>query len=454
MKFILGLIGLGIMVTIHEFGHFFFARLFKVEVLSFSIGWGPKIFSKKSKKSGTEFRISILPLGGYCQMKGEAEFAESLKTKSKTITAEKGSLYYIKAWKRLLIAFAGPMFNLLSAIIIFIIIGFIGTTTYTASNKVITIDSPIISENGEKQYYPAYKAGIRTGDKIIKINDKEINYFSDIQEQIYPNGDKEVNVSVNRNGEIINLSLKPFFNKEYGNGVIGVYPWIETTISEIKKGSSSHIAGLKKGDTIVAVNNVSIKNSMEFYSQLRTFNKANIRYTRDNIEYNTNIIYSTDEDSDIGITFKLIKKESEALGFLGSISYGFTQPVKILKTYIMGFGLLSKVNLNTAVQGPIRMTGMIGETIIDGFSAGIKSGIVQTLTFIAIISIILFFMNLLPIPALDGGLIVLCIIEMIRRKPIPPKAIYIYQIIGFIFIMILIFLVMFNDIFYYIFRGI
>ncbi len=451
MKFILGLIGLGIMVTIHEFGHFLFARLFKVEVLSFSIGWGPKIFSKKSKKSGTEFRISALPLGGYCQMKGEAEFAESLKTKSKKINAEEGSLYFLKPWKRLLIAFAGPFFNLLSAILIFIIIAFIGNTTYTASNKVIVIEDPM-SES--IQHYPAYKAGIRTGDKIVEIEGKEILYFSDIQEQIYPKGNKTVNISINRNGKILDFKLKPFFNKDYGNGVIGVYPWINLIIDNVKNSSSSHIAGLKAGDKIISVNDKNVSNTLEFYTEIEKSNKSSIKYIRENKEFSTNIIYSPNEtENNIGLSFKMLKKESPSYGFIGAIKYGFKKPIEILSAYVKGFSLLSKVNLNTAVQGPIRMTGMIGDTIIDGFSAGLKSGIVQTLSFIAIISIILFFMNLLPIPALDGGLIVLCIIEMIIRRPLKPKSIYIYQIIGFIIIMLLIFLVMFNDIFYYVIKG-
>ena len=113
MSFVIGLVGLSLMVLIHEFGHFLAARLFGVEVLKFSVGMGPKLWGKKIGR--TEYLLSALPLGGYCQMKGEEDFVKAMEMKAKRIDGSPGSLYGVSPWKRMVIAFAGPFFNLASA---------------------------------------------------------------------------------------------------------------------------------------------------------------------------------------------------------------------------------------------------------------------------------------------------------------------------------------------------
>ena len=215
MKWIYGLLCLVFLILFHEFGHFLAARLFGVKVESFSIGFGPVLFHKNIK--GTDFRISLFPLGGYCGMKGEKEVAEALENNYSQIHADKDSLYGIHPLKRGFIGFAGPLFNFLFASIAYSIIFTFGYSYYTYSNKIILAD-----ELDSSVYSVARQAGIKTGDIIISINGKETKDFSDIYEQIAINPDKVLSVKVLRNEELLDFVLTPQFDKKTGTGKIGI----------------------------------------------------------------------------------------------------------------------------------------------------------------------------------------------------------------------------------------
>lgn len=372
MKWIYGLLALCILVIIHEFGHFIAAKLLGVKVESFSVGMGPILLHKKIK--GTDYRLSLIPLGGYCGMKGEKDFQYAIENNLKEINAEPDSFYGVHPFKRAIIGFTGPFFNFLFVIFALTIINFVGYQYYTYSNKIKVLDT--IQINGEEIESPAKIAGLQTGDVITKINNKEVSDFSEIYNEIALNPKEDLTFVVLRNNSELEFLVKTIIDKSTGAGKIGIQ-----------------------------ADSTPIKKSTPKYNIFQAFAKGVV-----------------DSFKNIGVTIKSI-------------------------------GVLFKgVDVKNAVSGPARITDMLGSTIEQGFSGGIKIGILSILDLMSIISISLFIMNLLPIPILDGGLILVALIEAITRKKISPKIQYYIQFIGVAFIIFMLILAVSSD-FTYFFKG-
>ena len=368
MKWLYGILCLFFLILFHEFGHFIAARLFGVKVESFSIGFGPILFHRTIK--GTDYRLSLIPLGGYCGMKGENDFREAMDKGLKEINGEPDSLYGVHPIKRAAIGFAGPFFNFIFAFFCFSLINGIGYNYYTYSNKIILAD-----ELYENSSTAARTGGLLTGDEIIKINNKEISDFSQIIEEISIRPDEDLTIIVKRNGVEYTCLVHSDMDKETGTGKIGV---------------------------------------------------------------------AADTES-------LIEQSTPDYNFFESLGHGFLDTFEYIGLTFKSIAILFKgVNLKNAVGGPARITDMLGTTAQEGFSEGFKTGFISLANLMAVISISLFIMNLLPIPVLDGGLILIALIETISRKKVPPKVQYRIQFIGFAFIGILFIIGLIGDINYFI----
>ncbi|MDR9859707.1 M50 family metallopeptidase [Treponema socranskii] len=218
MKWIYGIVCLGFLVFFHELGHFLAAKLFGVKVESFSLGFGPALLHKTI--GGTDYRLSLLPLGGYCGMKGEGDFQAALDASSPRIEAERDSLYGINPLGRALIGFAGPFFNALFAFTAFSIIAMTGYTYYSYTAKIKLADETL-----PEVHSPARKAGLKTGDTIVSIGGKPVEDFSDIIREVASNPDRDLHIVVLRNGEEISYIVHSDFDKSTGSGKIGVTPF-------------------------------------------------------------------------------------------------------------------------------------------------------------------------------------------------------------------------------------
>ena len=364
MKWLYGLLCLFFLILFHEFGHFLAAKLFGVKVESFSVGFGPILIHKKIH--GTDYRISLFPLGGYCGMKGEKDFQNAIEAKLPQIEGEKDSLYGIHPLKRALIGFAGPFFNFIFAFIAYSLISGIGYKYYTYSNSIL------INENITSSV--AKDAGLESGDIITSINGKATNDFSDLIQEISVRPDEDLILTVDRNGQNLSFNLHSEMDKATGSGKIGI----------------------------------------------------------------------------AADTSKILEKESKKYSFFPALGHGFLESCNSVILTIKSIGLLFKgVDLDNAVSGPARVTEMLGTTVKEGFSAGLKQGLIALLSLMAIISISLFIMNLLPIPILDGGLILIAIIEFVFHKKINPKIQYYIQFIGLAFIALLFIIGLQGDIKYF-----
>ncbi|MBO4857126.1 MAG: site-2 protease family protein [Treponema sp.] len=375
MKWLYGILCLFFLILFHEFGHFLAAKLFGVKVESFSIGFGPILLHKTFK--GTDYRLSLFPLGGYCGMKGENDFRTAVEEHLPEIKAEKDSLYGVHPIKRAAIGFAGPLFNFIFAIIAYSLINLIGYTYYTYSNKIILADE-LYAEQFADEPSAAKLGGLQTGDLIIEINGKEITDFSEIIEEISVRPDEDIRVKVDRDGEILLLNVHTQMDKSQGTGKLGV-----------------------AADT-------------------------SIKLTKHTPKYNV----------------------------FTAFGRGFLDTIDSLVLTIKSIGILFKgIDVKNAVSGPARVTEMLGSTVKEGFAASTKIGFISMFNLMAIISISLFFMNLLPVPVLDGGLILIALIETVFRKRLNPRIQYYVQFIGLAFIIFLFIIGTYSDISYFIKQG-
>ncbi|MBO4547148.1 MAG: site-2 protease family protein [Treponema sp.] len=370
MTIVLGLLILSFLVFFHELGHFAVARLCGVEVEAFSIFMGPVLLHKKIGK--TDYRLSLLPIGGYCQMKGEKDFTKAVEDGLGYIPGQSDSLYGTHPLKRALIGFAGPFFNLLFAFVASSAIAMIGYKYYTRSATIqIPQDQNVAS--------PAREAGIKSGDTITKIAGVKISDFSDIYEQVALKGDEDLEVEVLRTNddgsqETLSFTVHTLINKKEGNGILGV---------------------MASGESI--------------------------------------------------------EKIVEPLPFFSALIKGFFDTRDILLTTFQSLKILFKgVDITNAVSGPARISSMLGESAKEGFSEGLKTGWVVVLQFMSLISVSLFIMNLLPIPILDGGLILFALIQAVTKKQIPPRIQYKIQVAGFAIIMLLFVIGIGGDIKYFV----
>ncbi|MCR5495099.1 MAG: site-2 protease family protein [Treponema sp.] len=373
MRIVLGLLCLCFLIFFHELGHFILAKLFGVKVEAFSVGFGPVLLH--NKKGETDYRLSLIPLGGYCKMKGENDFFHSLELGLDHIEAEEDSLYGVSSIKRILISFAGPFFNLIYAFFGFFLIAIIGYSYYSFSNQI-----NLATDLYPEMHSAAKEAGIQSGDKIIKINNVEIKNFSDMILEISSRPDEVLTVSVERENQILDFEVKTDFDKENGIGKIGV---------------------------------TAIQDSLKKY-------------------------------------------ESPRYSFFPALLEAGKECGKTIKLQIKGiFTLFKGASLKNSVSGPARIADMVGSVITDSFSENFRSGIVNLLNFTGMISICLFIMNLLPIPVLDGGMILISFIELISCKKIKPKTLSRIQYIGIAFIFIMFFIGLSGDINYFIniFKG-
>ena len=196
-------------------------------------------------------------------MKGEEDFAKAMELKAKRIDGSPGSLYGVAPWKRMVIAFAGPFFNLVSAMLLFFVINIGGYTIETTDNRII-----LASEFTGETDMPADKVGLRTGDRIVAVNGEKTEYFYQILEAAALNADKELTLTVDRRGDLLTVRVTPQLNPQTGGGVIGVYSFQPPEVAEVRTGSPAFEAGLRPGDVITAVDDHPVAHSIELQQAL------------------------------------------------------------------------------------------------------------------------------------------------------------------------------------------
>jgi regulator of sigma E protease len=430
------------MVIIHELGHFLAAKRVGIEVEAFSLGWGRKIVGFDYK--GTNYRISMLPFGGYCKMKGENPYSQAEQR-------EDGTFFAARPWKRIITSAAGPLANVLFAVLILSLIWWIGFDVHTDGNRIVLATD--YNVDGFAELPPATKAGLKTGDRIVAIDGQPINHFQDLLETVSTSANREMLLTIDRGGRILQTTLIPELDLDTGAGRIGVYAWRDPVVGKVTAGGAADLAGLQAGDRIVAAANKPVSHTLDLYQRLEDRPPTMvIRYQREGSTADTTLVLDYDEQgfAKLGFNFAMGVYPSQRVGPIGALHRGAVESWRTFFITVRGIGLLFQgVNLRNAVAGPLRITYYVGSAATSGFSFGITQGLVTYFRFLCLLSIVLFLINLLPIPGLDGGQILVFSLEALRRKPLQPKVIARIQMISFSFIVLIAVVVTFSDILFF-----
>ena len=432
---------LGVLIFVHEAGHFLLAKLLGVKVLKFSLGFGPKILGRKFGE--TEYLLSAVPLGGYVKMLGQSDTPQEEEVIPED---DKPRAYNFQpVWKRFFIVFSGPFFNLVFAAFVFVLIFMAG----------VPVPLPDIGNVAEKS--PAAAAGLMTGDRVLQINGKNVESWQEIYRAMSDNPGKTLLLKVRRNDHIFEVSVPPekrveknIFGEEKEGWSLGIEPLVYPEVGEVLKGSRAAEAGLLKGDKILEIGGTGLKTWQNLTSLIHANPEKPLRFkiqrggqVMDKTVTPKKEIYKTPDGEEKAIGLIGIKPAGndfiKKYGLPEAASLGLGRTWDISKLTLLSMvKLIQRVIPSNTIGGPIMIFQMAGEQA--------SLGALNFFTFMAVISINLGVLNLLPIPILDGGHILFLGIETVRGKPLSDNVIIIAQKVGLVLLLSLMAFAFYNDI--------
>lgn len=434
---------LGPLIAIHEFGHYWVARRLGVKVLVYSIGFGPTILNWTSKKTGIQYRLSALPLGGYVKMLDEREGNVSQDELPYAFNKQ-------PAWKRIAIVAAGPLINLLFAVLLFWVL-FLPKQEQlnTRIGKVLPETSAAIS-------------GLQAGDKVVAVDGKSTPTWEALNFALVDRAGEtgQIQVQAEHQGQLKNFSLPiQHFLQDQGTsaveslGFLPYRPHIPPVISQLSEDGAAIRQGMKAGDTIVSINQVKTPDWFDVVDIIQKSPEKllNIQVERNGKPVNLAVMPQGKRDQMGNVTGMLgVQARTEKIiipdAYKQTIQYS---PIQAFEKALQKTGEISSMILNSMVKmvrgliGLENLSGPITIAKVAGQSA--EMGWQTFISFMALMSVSLGILNLLPIPMLDGGHLVYYFIEAIRGKPVSEQI----QLIGFKIGMVLLgsmmILALFND---------
>ncbi len=421
------LVLIGVMIIIHELGHYWAARWFDIRVDTFSVGFGPRLFG--FKKGETDFRVAWIPFGGYVRMAGEQATDEM---------DPRGFLSKPR-WQRLIVVFAGPAMNMILAVAL------LAGLFMVRYPKLASAEGPA-AIGFVKPDSPAAKAGIKAGDVIVQVDSEANPTWEDVilKEVVSPG--RAMNVVLDRNGHRLPISVTPELDPKAGVGLAG---WAERTDVEVGglvAGMDAIKQGLAKGDQLLAINGKPIHTVYSIHEELKTSNgkPIELRYRRGSQQSTVTIQPSYSDQMGGGgrwlIGVELAPRVVYTkLGPIPAVRESVKQNLKGA-TLIYQFlqAMLERRSSPKSLEGPIRIAQLSGQAAREGPTSFIN--------LMATVSLNLAIFNLLPIPILDGGVILLLLIEMFMRRDLSLTFKDTIFKLGFVFLMMIVVFVLYNDI--------
>ena len=434
-------IAIGILVTFHEFGHFYIARLFNVKVLNFSIGFGKTLFKKQFSNEGTEYSIGLVPLGGYVKMLESSEL-DSEKDKADYVYCfDKQSVY-----KKFLIVAAGPVFNLILAVIFFTVVHFSGITGMKPF--VTSIEGHNLSQVQNKSFH-----------EIVEVNGVTTQRWQDVRVEILNTVVNKTRLNVlikdhENNISTININYDDNILQKDGDIIVNLgfnpkTPEIPSIIGTIENNSPASLAGLQIGDQILSVNNKNIENwgSLVTNIQNNPNNILKLKINRFGKTLDIILVPAVKTSSDNGNGYAGISPDRNALNdFRILVKYPFFESIYKSTLLTYNYSVLTFKMIFELFTGQANMNNISGPLSIAEFSGkSLSMGFVYFAYLLAILSISLGVLNLLPIPVLDGGHLVYYIFEMLTGKPVPEKFQLIAQQFGMLILFGIMIVAFYND---------
>ena len=442
------IIVLGITITIHEFGHFAMAKLLKIRVLVFSLGFGPKLAG--FSRGGTEYRLSPIPLGGYVKMAGEA-FDEDRR-------GEPDEFLSHPKWHRFLVAVSGPFMNILLAVVILTVSYMQGVYIPRYPNEP-AIAGPVAADS------IAQRAGLETGDLIVSVNNNPVKTWGDLEIGLRTASRESLNMEVLRNGRTLRLRFEEPASEQVDPASLGFkFTLPKTLVYAVDEDSPAYRGGLKAGDEILSVkgHGKAGSNYNEILNLISESNGIPLTFTvrRPNVEPPKDKIWELSETEDattVSLTITPEERDGRVLvGFVPDYpsdfqKYGIVSALRQsvrhnIETTSLIFTILGRILKGSAsvrtLSGPIdiaRISGSAGRAALSTGSA------LLFFEFLGLISLHLGIFNLLPIPILDGGVIALLLIEGLIRRDLSLGLKEKIVQVGFVFLILLMGFVVFND---------
>ena len=420
---IIAILLFSILIITHELGHFLFAKRAGIGVTEFSVGMGPRLAS--FVRGETRYSLKAIPFGGSCAMIGEDEDSDADNAFNKK-----------SVWARILVVVGGPMFNILTAFILsLVLIALSGT------------NPPIVYRVYEG--YGAEQAGLQTGDKILSVNGKHISIGRDLPLLLFshPLEGDSVTVEFLRDGNKQTVSYDP--NQEaFRLGISYYADASEAVLSDLTEGSPAAEAGLRAGDVITAINGTEIHTGEEiaafFQANPLDGSPISVSFLRNGEEQETSIVPAMVHEKSLGFEASYYREKA---GFAGVIGGAFQETGYWLRYTFMSLRMLLTGGASVKdMSGPVGIVSSISKSVQSSAQTGILDIILNLLGYAILLSANLGVLNLLPIPALDGGRLLFLLVEAVRRKPLPPEKEGLVHTIGFVLLMALMVIVLFNDI--------
>ncbi|MGB9907561.1 MAG: RIP metalloprotease RseP [Candidatus Saccharicenans sp.] len=418
------LIVFGILVFVHEFGHFFTAKLVGVRVEVFSFGYGKRLFGLR--RGDTDYRVSLIPMGGYVKLLGEGLFDKNRQISPDDFMAK-------NRFQRFLILVMGSVMNILLAIVLVAILNMVGVTVpeYQEQKPVIGWIDP-----GS----PAEKAGLLVGDEILEINGRAVKTWNDVEIAVGSKPERQIMVTIRRGEETLQVPLTTDKITKYEMGYAGFRAYILTQIMMVNSGSPAERAGLQPGDIILAANGEPVF----FYNFVKRIEESPEKP-----------LVLTVERQGQTLDITVVPRKEGNVGKIGILQ----GPKSVTRKYpfFAALGQSLKDNarntflvinfLKDLFTGQASTRQLGGPLEIASLShAAMKMGLLAMMSWIAIISLQLGILNLVPIPVFDGGQIFVLLIEGIIRRDLSPKMREIWMQIGFVIFVFIIVFVILNDI--------
>jgi len=392
------LLGLSILVGLHELGHLLTAKLFGMRVEKFSIGFPPKIAGFQWGE--TEYSIGAIPLGGFVKISGMVD--ESMDTAQLASEPQPWEFRAKPAWQRLIVMLGGIIVNVITGIIIFVTLVYSNGETYYSRDQVI--------ENGIAVYEYGEAIGLKTGDKILDVNGQpyqSIGELSSGSALLSENG----YYSVDRQGEQIKVKIpKGFINSFNSEEAFSKFITVRLPfeIGEVDPGSGAEKVGIAVGDQILAINGIPITYFDEMQTALKQVKNQSVSLVRQRGAQLDTLVVPVSEEARIGISINpLLEPVRKEYGFMESLSRGTSKAFGAVIVNAKALGKMFTGEVSTKnVSGPIGMAKIYGA----------QWDWIKFWSITGLISMILAFMNLLPIPALDGGHVVFLLYEMVSGR--------------------------------------
>jgi regulator of sigma E protease len=422
------LVLIGVMIIVHEFGHYWVARLFDVRVETFSFGFGPRLFG--FRRGDTDFRFSAILFGGYVKMAGDQPGDEAGAADPRSFRAK-------PRWQRMCIVFAGPAINVLLAIALL-------TGLFMREfPRIPTPNSPVVgfvAPNGA-----AAAAGIREGDQIVQIDNTEDPTWETIWIKEISSAGQPLQVWINRDGERRRVTVTPTYNQKQGAGEAGWAPELDVEVAGVIDDLGAKAAGIRKGDILVSANGQRLRSTTRLNEVVRESEGKPVElvYARGEERHSATITPARRKQDGqerwmIGVQLTA-RVEIVKLSFPAAVVESTRQNMQnALLIFKFLEGLVERRMSPKSLEGPIRIAQMSGEAAREGASSFVL--------LMAGVSLNLAIFNLLPIPILDGGQMLLLAVEMLMRRELGQRVREMVARAGFVFLMMVVVFVIYNDI--------